>query len=141
MEYIDCYSSNVIYICRCKFYYEQYVGETSLSLCLRANDHRFAVARKYIRFSLFTHLQVHAEDSYVPDICIFFFFDRLTYTHRNTYIYVRSFVRTHVRRHKQYIDTSRSILSYWLSELYDIDFPFIFSPHITPVNSSVLHPS
>jgi len=98
MEYIDCYSSNVIYICRCKFYYEQYVGETSLSLCLRANDHRFAVARKYIRFSLFTHLQVHAEDSYVPDIFIFLFFtDRHTHTETHTYTYDRSFARTYAR--------------------------------------------
>ena len=43
------------------------MGETSSSLRIRDNGHRFPIERKHLRSSLFTLLQVHSEDYSLPD--------------------------------------------------------------------------
>ena len=64
---IDCSSSNVIYAYQCYFCNKQYVGETSTSLRIRGNGHRFPIERKHRLSSLYTHLKVHTDNSSLPD--------------------------------------------------------------------------
>ena len=51
---IDCSSSNRIYAYQRYFCNKQYVAETSTSLCIRANGHRFTIERKHRLSSLYT---------------------------------------------------------------------------------------
>ena len=63
---IDCSSSKTIDAYQCYFCNKQYAGKTSSSLHKRANGHQFAIKINHLRSSLFTHLQVHADDSSLP---------------------------------------------------------------------------
>ena len=58
-------SLNLIYAYQCYFCNKQYV--TISSLRIRVNGHRYAIEGKYLRSSLFTHLQLHTDDLSIPD--------------------------------------------------------------------------
>jgi len=62
-----CSSSNVIYAYQCYFCNKQYIGETSTSLRITANGHRFTSERKHQLSSLYTQVKVHTDNSSLPD--------------------------------------------------------------------------
>jgi len=47
------------YVCKCLYWFKQYVGESNSELCIRINGHRYAI--KVMFSTLFTSLLEHAQ--------------------------------------------------------------------------------